>query len=63
MSAACNAQLKALSDHDSGMSAAWEANAPRDLLKLNEPWRSDAIRAYLQGPIALRLRITKGESA
>ena len=37
-----------------GVIAAWEANVPRDLLKLHGKWRSDAIDAYLQAPIALR---------
>ena len=46
-----------------GVIAAWEANVPRDLLKLHGRWRSDAIDAYLQAPIALRLKITKGEIA
>ena len=41
--------------------AAWETDVPRDLLKLHGRWRSDAIDAYLQAPIALRLKITKGE--
>ena len=43
-----------------GVIAAWEAGVPRDLLKIHGRWRSEAIEAYLQAPISLRLKVTGG---
>ena len=46
-----------------GIIAAWVANLPRDMLKLHGRWRSDALDAYLEDHITLRLKVTKGEIA
>lgn len=43
-----------------GVIAAWEAGVPRDLLKIHGRWRSEAVDAYLQAPITLRLKVTRG---
>ena len=34
---------------------------PRESLKVNGRWKSEGIEAYLQAPITLRVKVTRGQ--